>query len=107
MSSRTSGRRHPAIVLALTACFSILPSVLHPAVFATSEQAGRLDEASLWLAAGVDRLTVPALGTVVADLAGGRAAQSLPLFKRAEGHAVLGGYAHLYAGRAELALNHG
>jgi soluble lytic murein transglycosylase len=60
-------------------------------------------EADLWL-----RPTegdAPALGPAAADLAAGKAKEALPVFQRAASDPLLGGYARLYQGRAELALD--
>jgi soluble lytic murein transglycosylase len=60
-------------------------------------------EADLWL-----RPTegdAPALGLAAADLASGKEKEALAAFQRAASDPVLGGYARLYQGRAELALD--
>src|SRR6185295_12459411 len=62
----------------------------------------RLLASDLWLAPS---LAVPALGTAVNSLSAGNALEALPVFARAASDPVLGGYARLYQGRAELALN--
>lgn len=60
----------------------------------------------LWLAPEPDVVAArAALAGAVGDLASGRAADALPVFQAATADPVLGGYALLYEGRAELALN--
>jgi len=60
----------------------------------------------LWLAPAADVVTARArLASAVAALAEGRADDALPVFNNASSDPVLGGYARLYAGRAQVALS--
>jgi soluble lytic murein transglycosylase len=61
-------------------------------------------EPELWLTPLPSVAGTPALGTAVSELEADRADRALPSFSRATSHPVLGGYARLYQGRAELAL---
>ncbi len=60
----------------------------------------------LWLVPVFDPVPDAPFARAVTDLAEGRAARALPAFAAATGNAVLGGYARLYVGRTELALDH-
>ena len=62
-------------------------------------------EADLWLTPAPTLAGTPALGTAASELEVGRADRALPSFSRSTSHPILGGYARLYQGRAELALN--
>ena len=60
---------------------------------------------SLWLAPDATSMTARArLAQAVADLAADRAAEALPVFQAVASDAELGGYALLYAGRAQMKL---
>ena len=61
-------------------------------------------EENLWLMPAATLAGTPALGTSVSELNAGRADRALPSFGRATSHPILGPYARLYQGRAELAL---
>jgi len=58
----------------------------------------------LWLAPSSTRAASEQLATAVDDLVAGRPARALPLFARAANDPVIGPYARLYEGRAQLAL---
>jgi soluble lytic murein transglycosylase len=61
---------------------------------------------SMWLAPGPSRLARSSdLADAVDDLSAGRAAQALPVLMRAARENQVDGYAVLYLGRAQLALN--
>lgn len=91
------------LTVALSACGVCVALLTVPTGWVVSAaQALRLTEAELWLTPAV---VTPALGTAATALAEGRAAEALPVFSRAAGDAVLGRYARLYQGRAELALD--
>ena len=60
----------------------------------------------LWLVPVFDPVPDTPFARAVADLTAGRAALALPGFAAATGDPVLGGYARLYVGRTELALDH-
>ncbi len=62
-------------------------------------------ETDLWLTPAPTLAGTPALGTAASELEAGRADRALPSFSRATSHPILGGYARLYQGRAELALS--
>src|SRR6186713_3287406 len=62
-------------------------------------------ETDLWLTPAPTLAGTPALGTAASELEAGRADRALPSFSRATNHPILGGYARLYQGRAELALS--
>src|ERR1051326_7359534 len=47
----------------------------------------------------------PLLAAAVSDLTNGQAARALPVFNNLTSDPAIGGYALLYAGRAEMALN--
>ena len=61
-------------------------------------------ESDLWLQPAPTLAGTPALGAAASELDAGRPDRALPSFARATDHPVLGGYARLYQGRAELAL---
>ena len=90
------------MVIVATSHASLGPSgAVNPVVDAAG--AAPFVEADLWL-----RPTegdAPALGLAAADLASGKAKEALAAFQRAISDPVLGGYARLYQGRAELALD--
>src|SRR5262245_43595277 len=59
----------------------------------------------LWLAPAAPSTDgTQALGQAVMDLAGGRAANALPVFRSFTSDPVLGGYALLYVGRSQAAM---
>jgi soluble lytic murein transglycosylase len=89
----------PATLL-LMAGFCLIPGRL---TSAPATQAAPLNESDLWLLPATGR--TPALGGAAADLAAGNAAAALPVFAAAAREPMLGGYARLYHGRAELGLN--
>ena len=60
--------------------------------------------ADLWLVPGRGAGSTPNLADAAAALAAGRAADALAPFARATSDPVLGGYARLYLGRAQLTL---
>jgi soluble lytic murein transglycosylase len=66
----------------------------------------RLKASDLWLAPVQTRAASSDLAIAVQALADGKAAAALPVFTRAVRDPVIGAYARLYQGRAELALNH-
>jgi soluble lytic murein transglycosylase len=91
-----------ATVIAATSYASLGQSVAAPPVV-DAAAAAPFVESDLWL-----RPTegdAPALGRAAADLASGNAKEALTAFQRAASDPVLGGYARLYQGRAELALD--
>ncbi len=70
-----------------------------------AEAAASAPQGVLWLAPNVDEAAArDSLARAVTDLANGKAAAALPVFEKAAGDPVLGGYATLFAGRAQLAL---
>jgi soluble lytic murein transglycosylase len=60
-------------------------------------------ESELWLTPTEG--SAPALGIAASDLAAGKAKEALAAFQLATADPVLGGYARLYQGRAQLALD--
>src|SRR5690349_13887445 len=60
----------------------------------------------LWLAPAVDPAAPSDLARAAGLVAAGRAAEAVPILVRQTGDPELGGYAHLYLGRAHLALGH-
>lgn len=60
----------------------------------------------LWLAPSTDPVAPSDLARAAGMVADGRAAEALPILVRQTGDPELGGYAHLYLGRAQLALGH-
>lgn len=60
-------------------------------------------EGDLWLTPAP--VSTPALGAAVAALADGDTSLALATFSRAAAHPIVGGYARLYQGRTELAMN--
>ena len=59
----------------------------------------------LWLAPASGRTNGEAFSVAYQDVLGGKAARALPVLNRIASDAVVGGYARLYAGRAEMALD--
>lgn len=97
---RFAGRHTIAGVVALAALST-------PAPLASSAQdaAGRpLIAAELWLHPAQDARVDPGFSRAVTDLAEGRPERALASFGASVGDPVLGGYARLYVGRSELAL---
>ncbi len=88
------------------ACVAVLvwpsgPAPRAGAVHAASSPKG----GELWLAPEADLVAARAdLARAVADVKDGRAADALAIFETAAADPVLGGYARLYQGRAQLAL---
>jgi soluble lytic murein transglycosylase len=60
----------------------------------------------LWLAPASDPAAPSELARAAGMVAAGRAADAVPILVRQTGDPDLGGYAHLYLGRAQLALGH-
>lgn len=89
---RVSIRLWGAVALAVSAAWLILPPALESGAGAIPSQ--DFSEGDLWL---------PPAGGSVPEL--GRAAAALPVFTGATADPLLGGYARLYQGRAELALD--
>lgn len=82
-------------------------TVLGVALAATLWPASAITQSgtALWLAPdGKPSASAAALATAVTQLADGNAAAALPVFSRATSDPVLGGYALLLQGRAQLAL---
>jgi soluble lytic murein transglycosylase len=76
-----------------------------PVSAATPDAVG-LSASSLWLAPTSLSITrKSAIAAAVEDLADGKAARALPVLEQAAHEQKLGGYAALYLGRAELALD--
>jgi tetratricopeptide (TPR) repeat protein len=66
-----------------------------------------LTVSDLWLVPRPDAFQArAALARAIADLADGKAAAALPVFAKGTSDPVLGGYALLFMGRAQLALGH-
>ena len=63
-----------------------------------------LTAGDLWLAPASSRTASEPLATAVEDLVAGRPARALPVFARAASDPLIGPYARLYEGRAQLAL---
>jgi soluble lytic murein transglycosylase len=70
-----------------------------------SASAARLEESDLWLVPSTPTRLTQGLGDAVDDLTAGRARDAMPVFRRAAADPVLGGYARLYVGRTQLALD--
>ncbi|MEO8483164.1 MAG: transglycosylase SLT domain-containing protein [Acidobacteriota bacterium] len=60
----------------------------------------------LWLAPTIDPVAPSELARAAVMVSEGRAAEAVPILVRQTGNPALGGYAHLYLGRAHLALGH-
>ena len=73
---------------------------------ASQTTAGRVPEADLWLVPADMPATVSALARAIETLTGGDAARAIPGLRQASEDPVLGPYALLYLGRAELVLEH-
>jgi soluble lytic murein transglycosylase len=90
-------RRALAAALALTVVLAVAPVPEGQVVSSTP--------AELWLAPRVARGAVDSIATAVQDLNAGRVTRAVPVFTRATTDPVIGAYARLYLGRAQLALN--
>jgi soluble lytic murein transglycosylase len=106
---RVVGRRthvRGGIIAAATLAFTLVHPGPRPlAVEQVSASAARLEESDLWLVPSTPTRLTQGLGDAVANLAAGHAREALPVFRRATADPVLGGYARLYLGRAQLALD--
>jgi soluble lytic murein transglycosylase len=91
------GRRAMAAVLALTVLLAAAPASRGQVVTSTPVE--------LWLVPRLARAAADSLGPAVQDLNAGRISKALPVFTRAAADPAIGGYARLYQGRAQLALN--
>jgi soluble lytic murein transglycosylase len=107
----TARNLHPAPLRLAATAVAALSCVLWPSGLASTSAhaAGRqaqvhrtVAESDVWLVPVPGGL--PAFGGAIADLGAGRAAAALAVFARSVSHPILGGYARLYQGRAELAL---
>lgn len=83
----------------LVCCLIATPPV------AAGADGANLTAAELWLAPSSPRAVGSELSSAVDDLASGHAARALPVFAKAATRPLVGPYARLYEGRAELALN--
>ena len=90
------------LLIALSACGVAAASFASPGWAVFAAQGMRLVDTDLWL---TPPAVIPTFGTAATALAEGRAAEALPVFSRTTSDPLLGGYARLYQGRAQLALN--
>jgi soluble lytic murein transglycosylase len=106
---RAAGRRthvRGGVIVAATLAFTLVHPGPRPlTVDQVSASAVRLEESDLWLVPSTPTRLTQGLGDAVADLADGHAREALPVFRRATADPVLGSYARLYVGRAQLALD--
>ncbi len=106
---RAAGRRthvRGGVIAAATLAFTLVHPGPRPlAVEQVSASAARLEESDLWLVPSTPTRLTQGLGDAVTDLASGHAREALPVFRRATADPVLGSYARLYVGRAQLALD--
>jgi soluble lytic murein transglycosylase len=104
-SIRTAAGRRTWITAVTFACGLWPASLGNPGRLAPVVAAPQVDAPSaLWLVPSLRAKAAPALGDAAIELQEGRPERALPVFAKAASHAVLGGYARLYQGRAELAL---
>lgn len=95
--------RATAVGVALAAILCTTPVSTQTSTRATRTAAPQTNE--LWLApAGKPSAADAAFATAVTQLADGKATSALPVFAKATSDPVLGGYALLMQGRAQLAL---
>jgi soluble lytic murein transglycosylase len=102
-----AGRAHvrSGVVAAATLALTLAHPGSRPlSVEPVSASAARLEESDLWLVPSTPTAATRGLGQAVDDLAAGHPRDALPVFRRATSDPVLGGYARLYVGRAQLAL---
>jgi soluble lytic murein transglycosylase len=92
-------RRLTAASLMFVACLGAAP------VSVARARTNILMARDLWLAPSSARTASEPLATAVEDLVAGRAARALPVFTKAATDPVIGPYARLYEGRAQLALD--
>ncbi|MEO7192777.1 MAG: transglycosylase SLT domain-containing protein [Vicinamibacterales bacterium] len=71
----------------------------------TPVEAAQMAESALWLAPSADSTKPSELARAIEMLNTGRAAEAASVFARSTADPLLGGYARLYYGRAQLALN--
>jgi soluble lytic murein transglycosylase len=98
-----SARLGGSAVVAFACAIWLWPAWPPAANDVEAASATRFDESQLWLRPLGGE--APALGEAAADLAAGRAKDALPVFRAATRDPVLGHYARLYQGRAELELD--
>jgi soluble lytic murein transglycosylase len=92
-------RRLTAASVTLVVCLGVSPVPLAGA------RTSVLTAHDLWLAPSSTRTTGEPLATAVEDLVAGHPARALPVFARSATDPVIGPYAMLYEGRAQLALD--
>jgi len=98
----SSWRVNRAVPFAVVAAVSLWPAL--PAdVVSAAAPAPRFVESELWMKPTEG--DAPGLGAGALQLANGQTKDALATFQGATSDAVLGGYARLYQGRAELALD--
>ena len=95
-----------AVLIGLSPGASPRTSARGPAPDVLTSIGPQLDASDFWLAPA-DAPGDSPLARAVEQLETGRAAEAMPAFVQATSDAVLGGYARLYQGRAELALGQG
>jgi soluble lytic murein transglycosylase len=91
-------------ILLLGAVLTITLAAPTPLASGLQHPGRALSAAELWLQPLADPRMDPGFIRAVEDLAAGRPAHALPAFAAVAEDPVLGGYARLYVGRAELAL---